>query len=109
MEKRWNLLEPDENKAFALQQSLKISDTLCKILVERGINEFDKAKAFFRPSLLQLHDPFLMKDMQKAVDRIKQQSVNLKKYWFLVIMMWMVLLPLTRCTNLFAKYTTRKM
>ncbi len=71
MEKRWNLLEPDENKAFALQQSLKISDTLCKILVERGINEFDKAKAFFRPSLLQLHDPFLMKDMQKAVDRIK--------------------------------------
>lgn len=70
MEKRWNLLEPDENKALALHQSLKISSTLCKILVERGIDEFDKAKAFFRPSLQQLHDPFLMKDMQKAVNRI---------------------------------------
>lgn len=71
MEKRWNLSKPDENKAIALHQTLKISDTLCKILVERGIDEFDTAKAFFRPSLQQLHDPFLMKDMQKAVDRIK--------------------------------------
>ena len=53
-----------------LQQSLKINRTLCKILVQRGIGTFDDAKKYFRPQLSDLHDPWLMKDMLKAVKRI---------------------------------------
>jgi single-stranded-DNA-specific exonuclease len=70
MKKRWNKLTGDVTKENTLHQSLKINTTLCKILVQRGIDEFIKAKAFFRPQLTNLHDPFLMKDMQKAVERI---------------------------------------
>ena len=71
MEKRWKLLPTDENANATLQSALKVNSHLCNILVQRGINTFDKAKNFFRPSLSDLHDPFLMKDMRKAVDRIK--------------------------------------
>ena len=70
MQKRWNILKADEEKVEALQRSLNISKVLCKILVQRGIDTFDKAKNYFRPQLSHLHDPFLMKDMDKAVDRI---------------------------------------
>ena len=70
MNKRWNILTGDDEKEKGLNQSLKINATLCKILVQRGIDDFDKSKAFFRPQLTDLHDPFLMKDMEKAVDRI---------------------------------------
>ena len=70
MEKRWNLLQADEAKAEALHQSLKINKTLCNILVQRGIDTFETAKQYFRPTLADLHDPFLMKDMHKAVNRI---------------------------------------
>jgi len=68
---RWILKdEADSKKTEALSKSLGIDSTLGSILVQRGIDNFDKAKHFFRPSLTDLHDPFLMKDMQKAVDRI---------------------------------------
>ncbi|MEO8109184.1 MAG: single-stranded-DNA-specific exonuclease RecJ [Ginsengibacter sp.] len=67
MEKRWKILSGDENKIADLQQVLKISYPLCKILVQRGVDNYDKAKDFFRPQLSHLHDPFLMKDMEKAV------------------------------------------
>ncbi len=70
MNKRWNILSGNDEKEKALNQSLKINTTLCKILVQRGIDDFEKSKAYFRPQLKDLHDPFLMKDMQKAVDRI---------------------------------------
>src|SRR5882762_9991287 len=70
MEKRWNILQVDEIKTTALQQSLKINATICSILVERGIDTFDKAKDYFRPQLSGLHDAWLMKDMDKAVHRI---------------------------------------
>lgn len=70
MERRWKILSADENKIAELQQALKISYQLCKILVQRGIDTYDKAKDFFRPQLFQLHDPFLMKDMDKAVNCI---------------------------------------
>jgi len=70
MEKRWKIVEADNDKADALQRSLSISMPLCKILVQRGIDTFAKAKEYFRPQLSQLHDPFLMKDMDKAVRRI---------------------------------------
>ena len=72
MEKRWKILSTDENRVIALQQLLHISSALCEILVQRGIDTFEKARDYFRPQLAQLHDPFLMKDMDKAVERITQ-------------------------------------
>jgi single-stranded-DNA-specific exonuclease len=70
LEKRWNILQADESKVGALHESLKINKTLCSILIERGIDDFDKAKHYFRPQLAGLHDAWLMKDMDKAVQRI---------------------------------------
>lgn len=70
MEKRWNILTADRAVAESLQASLKIHPVLCKILVQRNIDTFDKSKDYFRPQLSDLHSPWLMKDMQKAVDRI---------------------------------------
>ena len=70
MEKRWKILHADDSKTDALHEALKINHTLCSILVQRGFDDFDKAKQYFRPQLNGLHDPFLMKDMDKAVQRI---------------------------------------
>jgi single-stranded-DNA-specific exonuclease len=71
MEKRWKLLEAPPGLTESLRNSLHIHSTLCKILVQRGIYDFAQAKSFFRPELSDLHDPWLMKDMRKAVDRIQ--------------------------------------
>jgi single-stranded-DNA-specific exonuclease len=79
MEKRWKILSTDEGKVIALQQLLHINTILCKILVQRGIDTFGKAKDYFRPQLSQLHDPFLMKDMEKAVERILKAIENDEK------------------------------
>jgi single-stranded-DNA-specific exonuclease len=51
-------------------------------LVQRGINTFEEAKAFFRPSLDNLHDPYLMKDMEKAVNASRKQSKTKKIFLF---------------------------
>ena len=59
-------------KIKALQDQLNVSKLVSSLLLNRGIDTFEKAKIFFRPSLSDLHDPFLMQDMQKAVDRIQQ-------------------------------------
>jgi single-stranded-DNA-specific exonuclease len=76
MEKRWQIIEGDSAKVNALQAALKIHPILCELLVQRGIEDFDKAKQFFRPSLNDLHDPYLMKDMDKAVARIETAFEN---------------------------------
>ena len=70
MEKRWKILKADETAVKSLQDSLKIHPVICKVLVQRGITSFDNSKQFFRPQLSDLHNPWLMKDMEKAVDRI---------------------------------------
>jgi single-stranded-DNA-specific exonuclease len=70
VQKRWNLLPASEDKVNALIDCLKVHPVLCKILVQRGLESYEASKGFFRPQLSQLHDPWLMKDMQKAVDRI---------------------------------------
>ena len=70
MQKRWNILSADEKQIAVLHNTLKINTTLCRLLAQRGIDDFEKARHFFRPSLEDLHSPWLMKDMQKAVDRI---------------------------------------
>lgn len=70
MQKRWTILQVDTTKTEALATELKIHPTICRILVQRGIDTYDKAKSFFRPQLADLHDPWLMKDMQKATERV---------------------------------------
>ena len=70
IQKRWKVNTINKEKADALFSALKIHPVLCNILVQRGIDTFDKARQFFRPRLEDLHDPFLMKDMVKATDRI---------------------------------------
>jgi len=68
---RWKLKSnPDEQIVDTLSNSLGINKVLSSLLVQRGVTTFDKAKAFFRPNLSNLHDPFLMKGMEKAVQRI---------------------------------------
>ncbi len=79
MEKRWKILSTDEHKVIALQQLLHVNTALCKILLQRGVDTFEKAKDYFRPQLSQLHDPFLMKDMEKAVERILKAIENQEK------------------------------
>ncbi len=75
MEKRWNLISAESAIVHSLQEALKIHPILCELLVQRGITDFEAAKQFFRPSLDHLHDPWLMKDMRKAVERI-EQAIN---------------------------------
>jgi single-stranded-DNA-specific exonuclease len=70
MDKRWKILKADLGKTAVLQESLKINTALCAILAERGFDSFEKARQYFRPQLSALHDPWLMKDMDKAIRRI---------------------------------------
>ncbi|MBK8140188.1 MAG: single-stranded-DNA-specific exonuclease RecJ [Chitinophagaceae bacterium] len=78
MQKRWKILTADQQKVNGLKQSLKIHPVICKILIQRGIETFEQAKDFFRPQLTALHSPWLMKDMDKAVERVTR-AVNLKE------------------------------
>jgi single-stranded-DNA-specific exonuclease len=79
VEKRWNILAFDEAKATALQQQLKISKRLCGVLVQRGIENFESSRDYFRPQLSMLHSPWLMKDMDKAVARLIAAFDNQQK------------------------------
>ncbi|MFK7953952.1 MAG: single-stranded-DNA-specific exonuclease RecJ [Ekhidna sp.] len=73
MEKRWVYKEePDEKLIEELSKSININPYLAKILIQREVTTFDEAKEFFRPSLNRLHDPFLMKNMDKAVNRLTE-------------------------------------
>jgi len=74
--KRWVAKEcPDKESAEKLSKLLNINSVFSTLLLQRGITTFEGARYFFRPSLDHLHDPFLMKDMQKAVERI-QHAIN---------------------------------
>ena len=75
MTNRWvftPLTDEQEKQKNVLTQELGISPVLCQLLVQRGITTFDEAKHFFRPQLSYLHDPFLMNDMDKAVNRLNR-------------------------------------
>ena len=70
---RWTLkTTPNITTVQQLSKDLSIDNTLSKLLVQRGISTFEEAKKFFRPSLEELHDPFLLKDMDLAVSRIEK-------------------------------------
>lgn len=74
---RWTLKpKPSEDKIKHLAQALNVEDFVAALLIQRGIETFDEAKNFFRPSLEHLHDPYLMKDMDKAVARIELAIQN---------------------------------
>lgn len=80
MEKRWNITEFTETQSVKdLANQLGVSSFISQLLHQRGINTFDEAKSFFRPSLNELHDPFLMKDMDKAVNRVLAAIQNQEK------------------------------
>lgn len=75
MVNRWNyvpLTAEQEELKNKLAEDLGCSPILCQLLLQRGITNFEQAKAFFRPQLTDLYDPFLMNDMDKAVDRLNQ-------------------------------------
>ncbi|UZO81735.1 single-stranded-DNA-specific exonuclease RecJ [Aquimarina sp. ERC-38] len=74
---RWTIKpQPNLNEVQHLSKALGVPDQISRLLVQRDIKTFEEAKAFFRPDLKDLHDPFLMKDMQKAVDRIVEALQN---------------------------------
>ncbi|AWH73830.1 single-stranded-DNA-specific exonuclease RecJ [Dokdonia sp. Dokd-P16] len=70
---RWTLKpKPEAQKVTNLAKELGVEEPISRLLIQRDIDTFEKAKQFFRPSLDDLHDPFLMKDMDVAVARIEQ-------------------------------------
>lgn len=70
---RWTLKpKPQVLKVEELKKALQVNDIVATLLLQRGIDTYEAAKTFFRPSFEDLHDPFLMKDMDKAVDRIEK-------------------------------------
>lgn len=74
---RWTLKpKPETEQILALQNELQVNEIIASLLFQRGITNYEEAKLFFRPTLNDLHDPFLMKDMQKAVDRIENAIKN---------------------------------
>ena len=77
MEKRWVIKgNPDQEDIIRLIEQIGVSRPLATILGQRNIRDYESAKAFFRPSLADLHDPFLMKGMREAVDRIQTAIAN---------------------------------
>lgn len=74
---RWTLKpKPLQKKVKLLQEALQVDGVVATLLLQRGIETYDDAKTFFRPSLTDLHDPFLMKDMDNAVSRIESAILN---------------------------------
>ena len=74
---RWTLkTAPNKKKVNQLSNDLSIDPILASLLVQRNIDSFKKAKEFFRPSLEDLHDPFLLKDMDRAVSRIEKAIID---------------------------------
>ena len=71
MKKRWVIhTPPEETKIQELAKKLNCHPVIANLLLQRGIVSAEQAQAFFNPSLNMLHDPFLMKDMDKAVERL---------------------------------------
>ena len=74
---RWLLKpKPEQSKIETLAEALHVDFTISSLLIQRGIETYEAAKTFFRPQLSDLHDPFLMKDMKKAVIRIEHAIAN---------------------------------
>ena len=80
MENRWSAKQiPNQEVVARLSKEINVSIHIANILVQRGIDTFEKAKQYFRPSLSDLHDPFLLKDMDVAYTRIKDAVTKQEK------------------------------
>ncbi|MEP0211626.1 MAG: single-stranded-DNA-specific exonuclease RecJ [Cellulophaga sp.] len=74
---RWTIKpKPDAAKVAELQNALQVDEIVAKLLLQRGITTFEEAKKYFRPQLSDLHDPYLLKDMDLAIARIEQAIAN---------------------------------
>ena len=74
---RWTLQsKPEKEKVQKLQNELNIDEIIATLLLQRGVETYEQAKTFFRPTLNDLHNPYLMKDMDKAVSRIEKATSN---------------------------------
>ena len=74
---RWTIKPiPEQQEINRLSKELKVETLIAHLLLQRGITNYKEAKTFFRPQLSDLHDPFLMKDMDKAVARIEKAIIN---------------------------------
>ena len=77
---KWILKDPaDQDKVTRLATEVGIDRVLAELLVKRGVETFEQARSFFRPSLNDLHDPFLMKDMDVAVERVRKAIISREK------------------------------
>ena len=80
VEKIWKLREgADAENVSQLSSELGVDPVLAELLVQRDVRTFEQARSFFRPNLADLHDPFLMQDMEKAVERLRQAVVSGEK------------------------------
>lgn len=80
MDKVWNLKKQgDQNEVKHLSAALNVNMVIARLLIQRDIKTFNEAKEFFRPRLSDLHDPFLMKDMDKAIERLDLAIANKEK------------------------------
>ena len=80
VEKIWKLREgADAENVRQLSSELGVDPVLAELLVQRNVRTFEQARSFFRPNLNDLHDPFLMQDMDKAVERLRQAVVSGEK------------------------------
>ncbi|GAB1448099.1 single-stranded-DNA-specific exonuclease RecJ [Bacteroidota bacterium] len=80
MSKRWiSKIAPDKNLVEELSKAINLNKVLSSILVQRGMDSFEKAKKFFRPQLSDLHDPYLMKGMNQAINRIDEAIAGNQK------------------------------
>ncbi|MBQ3881887.1 MAG: single-stranded-DNA-specific exonuclease RecJ [Bacteroidales bacterium] len=79
-DKRW-IVKPvtDQEAVGRLSAELGVDPVLASLLVQRGVTTFEQARSFFRPDLSELHDPFLMKDMDRAVERLRKAIVSGEK------------------------------
>ena len=79
-EKIWTVKECNDSRSVErLMKDVGVDKLIATLLVQRGVHDYDEAKRFFRPQLDDLYDPFLMKDMDKAVDRLTRAIDNHEK------------------------------
>jgi len=74
---RWNFqTKPKTEQVLAFAKELNVTSTIASLLIQRGVTNFEEARLFFKPTWEDLHDPFLMKDMNLAVERIEKAIIN---------------------------------
>ena len=80
MQKRWLVKTPNDSTIIEqIRSTLKVDRIVAELLLQRGIQSYEQAESFFRPDLTNIHDPFLMKNMDQAVERINEAIVNEEK------------------------------